>query len=271
MPRSAVPAERRAVAADTAGVEELSEVVPGFVYTADLIKQAQRTEKFVEAQWRKTRRANIGWRLYSGMTTVLVFLLGGALNYALPLERLIPVFFYQKPDGITEWALTTDSLPADLSDANIKAWLWQYVRAFEDYSWTEADYNHLVVSAMSAVPVRASYDAWISGKNPASYLAHYGKRAVIRVGFREITNFAHATESQPGRITIHYDRQVDIEGEPRQPAETWSASLEFIQDYKTGLRMQDIRSFNPSRIVVTAYPGAVSLPPAPGGLGGPRP
>jgi type IV secretory pathway component VirB8 len=271
MPRPGVPAERRAVAADTAGVEELSEIVPGFVYTADLIKQAQRTEKFVKAEWRKTRRSNIGWRVYGGMMTTLVFLLGGALNYALPLERLVPVFFYQKPDGVIETALTTESLPADLSDANIQAWLWQYVRAFEDYSWTESDYNHLVVSAMSAVPVRESYDAWISGKNPNSYLAIYGKRAVIRVGFREITNFERATEARPGRMTIHFDREVDIDGEPRQLPQTWSITLEFLQDYKRGLRVQDIRSFNPSRIVVTAYPGAKPLPPVGGGLGGPRP
>lgn len=234
--------------------------IPGFVYTDDLIRQAAATQKFVEGQWRRTRRANMGWRIYAGMMTLLVFLLGGALNYALPLEKLIPVFFYQRPDGVTETAITTDSLPADLSDANIQAWIWQYIMHRESYSWVEADYNHYLVSAMSSVPVRTAYDNWFNGKNPDSYLSAYGQHGIVRVALREVTQFERAKDGQPGRMTVHFDRQVVVEGEPKQPVQMWSATLQFLQDYSRGFNVQDIKSFNPSRIVVTSYPGSVPLP-----------
>ena len=178
------------------------------------------------------------------------------------------MFFYQKPDGVLETALTTDTLPADLTNANIQAWLWQYVQRRESYSWVEANYNHYVVSAMSSVPVRIAYDNWFNGKNPDSYLAAYGKRGIVRVAMREVTQFTRATAEQPGSITFHFDRQVDIEGQPRQAVQTWSATLEFLQDYNHGFSVQDIKSFNPSRIVVTSYPGSQLLPAITGSLSG---
>jgi type IV secretory pathway component VirB8 len=233
---------------------------PGFVYSEDLLRQALATEKFVDGQWRRTRRANMGWRLYGGLMTLLVGLLGGALNYALPLIRLEPVFFYQAPNGVVETAITTDSLPLDLSDANIQAWLWQYVLHRESYSWVESDYNHYLVEAMSSVPVRIAFDKWYQGNNPDSYLASYGQRGIIRVQLREITQFKRATGGQPGTITIHFDRLLNVEGEPKQPVQTWTATLQFLQDYSHGFSLQDIKSFNPSRIVVTSYPGSEPLP-----------
>lgn len=242
--------------------------IPGFVYTEDLIKQAAATVKFVEGEWRRVRRSNVGWRVYSAIMTLMVFLLGGALNYALPLEKLIPVFFWQRPDGVTETAITTDSLPAELSDANIQAWLWQYIMHRESYSWIEADYNHYVVDAMSSVPVRAAFEAWVTGKNPDSYLAFYGQRGTVRVRMKEVTQFEHAHDGQPGRITIHFNRQVTMEGEPKQPVEMWTASLQFLQDYKRGFDFWDIKMFNPSRIVVTSYPGSQPLPATPSSLQG---
>jgi type IV secretory pathway component VirB8 len=241
-------------------------LIPGFVYTNDLIKQAAATEKFVEREWRKTRRSNIVLRLYAAMMTVMVFLLGGTLNYAIPLQRLLPVFFYQRPDGVVETAITTDMLPADLSDANIQAWLWQYVLNRESYSWTEADGNHHVVNAMSSVPVRDAYNAWFNGKNPQSYMAVYGQRGIIRVALREVTQFSRAHDGQPGNITFHFDRLVTVEGEPKQKVQVWTVTLQFIQDYTRGFTLQDIKSFNPSRVLVTAYPGSQLLPAQIGSL-----
>lgn len=242
--------------------------LPNFVYVEHLIKQADEAEKWVQAQWRRTRRSNMGWRLYAGMMTIMVFLLGGALNYAIPLQRMIPVFFYQKPDGVLETALTTDTLPADLSDANIQSWLWQYVLHRESYSWVESDYNYYVVSAMSNVPVRSAYEAWFNGKNPDSYLAAYGRRGVVRVALREVTLFDRPSGGHPGRFTVHFDRQVELEGMPRQPLQTWTATVEFLQDYMRGFNIQDVKSFNPSRIVVTSYPGSQVLPAQAGTIQG---
>lgn len=239
---------------------------PGFVYTQDMLAQAAATEKFVATELKKVRRANVGWRLYSFGTTVLVVLLVSSLTYALPLVRLVPVYFSVRPDGVTETAITTDSLPDTLSDATIQAWLWQYVMHREGYSWIESDYNHYVVAAMSSVPVRDAYDAWFQGKNPQSYMNVYGRRGVIRVGLREVTQWQRPTESAPGKITMHFDRMVAVEGEPRKPPQTWTVTLEFLQDYRIGINVRDALTFNPLRIVVTDYPGAQSLPATPVGI-----
>lgn len=241
----------------------MSKFIPGIVQTEDLIRHAAMTEKFVAAEFRKTRRANWGWRLYAAMMTVMVFMLSGALNYALPLVRLVPVFFYQKPDGALETALTTESLPADLSDANIQAWLWQYIHARESYSWAETPYNHYVVNAMSTVPVRTAYDTWEDGKNPNSYQAAYGSHGVIRVQRCDVVSFERAHDGQPGQYIVHFARVVEVD-DHRQAPETWTATLHYLQDYTGGgLKISDVLSFNPSRIVITSYPGAHSLTDTP--------
>lgn len=234
--------------------------IPGFVYVKQLIEEAKSHQSYIALRDRRSRRTLWGYRLYAAMMTLMVFLLGGALNYAVPLIRLVPVITYLRPDGVTETALTTEELPADLTDATIQAWLWQYVMHREGYSWVEADYNHYLVSAMSDVPVREAYDAWMNGKNKDSPLVAYNTRGTIRVALREIIEWKRAYEGQPGVITFHFDRYVQVEGAPKQPVETWTATLQFIQDYKTGLRIADIKSFNPSRIVVTSYPGSQALP-----------
>jgi type IV secretory pathway component VirB8 len=241
----------------------MNDLVPGFVYSADLIKQATETEKWVASKYRREHGAKIGWKVFALFGWTFVGMLVYALDYTVPLQRLIPVFFYQRPDGVTETAMTTDSLPADLSDANIKAWLYQYVQHRESYSWAEYKANGYIVDAMSSDSVRAAYDAWADGSNKDSYVAAYGQRGIIRIALREVTHFEPATASRPGEYSIHIDRHADIEGMPRQPVETWSITLKFIQNYDRGFRINDIRSFNPSRIVVVSYPGPQVLTPSP--------
>lgn len=247
----------------------MSGTYPGFVYTKDMLDQAAATERFVKTEAKKVRRANVGWRVYALAMTALVGLLASSLTYALPLVRLVPVYFNVRSDGVTETAITTDSLPDTLSDATIQAWLWQYVMRREGYSWIESDYNHYVVAAMSSVPVRDAYDAWFQGKNPDSYMKKYGRRGVIRVGLREVTQWQRPTESSPGKITMHFDRMVAVEGEPRKPSQTWTVTLEFLQDYRVGISVRDVLTFNPLRIVVTDYPGAQELAKTPLGISTP--
>ena len=97
-------------------------------------------------------------------------ILVAALDYTIPMIRIVPVLLWTSPDGVTGAAVTPDSLPTDLSDASVKAWLWQYLMHRESYSWVEMDYNHYVVEAMSATPVRDAYDRWSSGRNADSYM-----------------------------------------------------------------------------------------------------
>lgn len=248
----------------------MSNFIPKFVFSADMQQHARTVEGFVKAEVRRTRRTNLGWRVYGLSMTGLVILLGGTLNYALPLKQIAPVYFYVRQDGVVETATTPDALPVELKDAALKAWLWQYVQRRESYSWAEAEYNHYVVSAMSSVPVRAAYDQWASGKNPHSYLAVYGKRGVVRVSLREI-QLDKDPNGDGGKVIIHFDRQVAIEGEHPQPVETWSVAMTFVQNYNFGLNIRDILQFNPGRIVITSYPAPQPLPAVSGGIQGAHP
>ena len=266
MPRPGVWDECRSVDAGALRFADQAlsdQTIPGFVGAADLIKQAEATEKWLKTEAKRSRHSRNGWRAYSLMVTALLAMSLTALNYAVPNIRLLPVLLWTSPDGVTGAAVTTDSLPADLSDASVKAWLWQYVMHREGFSWVEADYNHYVVEAMSDVPVREAYDRWISAKNKDSYLNKLGRRCVVRVAPREVTEFRRATSTIPGRFTMHFDRLVSCEDERKAPPDTWTVTLEYVAGYGIGLNIRDILSFNPSRIVVTAYPGALPLPAEP--------
>lgn len=246
----------------------MNDIMPGFVYTADLIKQANETEKWVKSKYTRERAAKIGWKVFAIAGWFVAVLAVGALDYAVPAIRLLPVFFYQKPDGVVETAMTTDSLPADLSDVNIQAWLWQYVQWRESYSWAEYLGNGYRVCAMSSEAVCSAYQIWADGKNKDSFVSVYNTRGVIRTAMAEVTHYERATASRPGEYTVHLNRQVDVDGDPHHQIETWSVTLKFLQDYSRGLRINDIRSFNPSRIVVVSYPGPQVISPKPSTIEG---
>jgi hypothetical protein len=133
------------------------------------------------------------------------------------------------------------------------------------------DYNHYVVEAMSATPVRDAYDRWSSGRNADSYMSKLGRRCVIRVAPREVTEFRRATRETAGKLTLHFDRLVTCEDQKKTAPETWTVSLEYLAGLDTGLNVRDILSFNPARIVVTDYPGPLPLPSESNGLQGTTP
>lgn len=235
-----------------------------FVFTPDLLRQAKQVETWVKRDNRKVRRANFGWRVTAILLFLMCIILGGALNYAVPLIRFIPVFFYQRADGGTEFALTTDSMPVELADASVQSALWQYTMYREGYSWEMADYAHHVVMGLSDEKTGDLYDKWATGANPDSYLRVYGKDTVIRVGLVEITDYQRATAAAPGLITIHYNRIVYTRGEPTQKA-LWTVTMHFVQPYRgPALKIKDIIEFNPMRLVVVGYgpPLDISKEPA---------
>jgi len=258
--------EHKAEAEPSASEEPTEAEVPprDFIYSKDALRQKREVETWTRREIRKTRRIN--WTLGIGlaaMTSVAV-LEGFALVSAIPLIRVLPVFFHIKPSGVMETVITTESLPGKLADAAVQSSLWQYVLHREGYSYIEQDYNNLVVQSMSAGPVRERYREWSSGKNPRSYQAIYGRKAVLRVEMREVLNYQPSIGGLPGRITFHFDLWEYHEGEPppKEPM-TYTTSLEFIQDYQTGFDTRHIIEFNPLRIVVTAYPGPTALPGKP--------
>lgn len=232
-----------------------------YIFSADAQQQAKQVDTWVTREERKIKKKYVGLWAGNIIQAFVIILLSSALFYATPLIRLIPVFFYAKPDGILETAITTDSLTDQLRDADIQAWLWQYVRAREGYSYLEMDYNNRVVQAMSSQPVREAYQEWSSGKNPESYQAKLGKKGIVRVERDAVADYQESRGGQPGRIIFHYDRYVQIDGEPKQPKVTYTVVMGFIVGYRTGFNVKDILEFNPSRIVVTAYPGSEEVAP----------
>lgn len=250
----------------TASEEQPEAEIPprDFIFSTDSLRQKKAVETWTKRELRKTKRIN--WTLGIGFAamTLVSILEGFALLSAIPLIRILPVFYYVKPDGVLETAITTDSLPQMHADAAVKTSLWQYVMHREGYSYVELDYSNKVVQSMSSQPVREAYVEWSRAKNPKSYQAIYGRKVVLRVEMREALNYYPSVGGLPGRITFHFDLWEYHEGEPPPKESTqYTTSLEFIQDYQTGFDMRDILMFNPMRIVVTAYPGATPLPGKP--------
>jgi len=240
--------------------------LPNYVYSQDQIRQAAEIETWRLREARKIKRVNRLLIGYAVMITILFVLQGGALAYALPLIRILPIYFYVRSDGVLEAAITTDSFPNQkLSDSAVQTFLWTYVRYRESYSWVEQDFNNHIVQTMSAGPVRDSYLQFSNGKNPNSYLAKFGRKGVIRVELIEVPLDYHPSlGGQPGRVTFHFNRKVWVEGEPEQKAAPYTVTLEFIQNYSTGFDVKDLLQYNPFRIVVTEYTGAVPLQVEPG-------
>lgn len=230
-----------------------------FVYVEDLNRQVKAIDTWVKRENRKIGRLNtvLVWCLAAA--GIVIMLQAGALNWAVPLIRLVPVFFYARADGATEFALTTDSMPADLADAVAQSALWQYVQHRESYSWTEVDWNHHVVMAMSDQKIADAYDKWASGQNPDSYLRTYSQQTVIRTGMRGIRAFERATSFSPGTIIIRYERAVFTRDAPTQ-SNLWEVTLHYVHDYSgKGLHIRDVLEFNPTRIVVVGYDAPIDL------------
>jgi type IV secretory pathway component VirB8 len=239
--------------------------LPGYVYSEHLIQQAARVETMAAREARKTKRVNRALVAYSVMITALFIMQGVSLTYAIPLIRIMPVYFWSRSDGVIEAALTTDSMPTkNWGDMAVQTFLWQYVRARESYSYQEQDMNNYIVQTMSSKPVSELYQQWSNGKNPKSHQAILGKKGVIRIEMVDVLNYQPSIDQQPGRVTFHYEQKVWVEGEPEQNPSAFSVTLEFIKDYPNGFNMKNIMMNNPFRIVVTAYPGAYPLSIKPG-------
>ncbi len=242
-------------------------LVPTFAYSAELTKRAAETESLVEQAFRKTYRSGIWKNVVIALLLIACFLQAIVNAFAVPNIHFVPVFFWARPDGVVETAITTDSLPMTMSDDIIKGILWRYIVAREEYSWVEADFNHYLVIAMSSRPVAEAYEAWSSGANKESYLARYGDRCIIKVDrLDEDVDWKPAINGQKGHYQLRFNRLFQCQGEPRR-IETWTVSLGFVQNYRANLRVHDVKAFNQARIVVTEYPGATQLAGKPAATG----
>ena len=197
------------------------------------------------------KRAQAVSTLLKAMLVVSVgvnVLQAASLFYAVPLIRVVPVFAWARPDGTVESAVTTASLPDTLSNAQRRAWLWQYVRLRETYNAVEADYNYNVVSGMSTPAVRAEYQEYANNKRPGvpSLAKILGRLGSVAVTFRD-------SEIEGDKFRVRFYRLVTEEGRP-PTCTPWHASLSF-GDLFVAPVVQRV-TYNPGALVVTGYPGA---------------
>lgn len=236
------------------------DVVPApFAYATNLLERQAQTETAVQREWRQSRRSNFWLRIFLGLSVVLNLSLSASLNATIPNIRFLPVFLWADASGVVQSAITTDAIPEVLSDPLVKLILWNYVRAREEYSWADSDFNHYMVLAMSARPVAEAYEAWFSGTNPSSWQRIYGERCIVKVDrLDEDVAWQPAINTQEGTYLFHFKRLFQCRGEP-QKVETWTVGMKFVQNYSQNMKLHDIKAFNPARIVVTDYPGATVL------------
>ncbi len=234
-------------------------LLPGLVYTKDLVKQFESVESFVKTNWKKTRRSNVFWRSYSFVTTVMVILLTWIIGYTVPNIRLLPVFFGIDASGMMRAEISPDNMQDYMNGAAIKSALFQYVQWREGYIAGSVDaYNHYRVDAMSSPGVREQYDAWTNPKNLGSHVATMGTHGALFIDLFDIPpkEFHPAAGKQPGSITIYYKLTLKDDALPPQPSHIFSTTFTYeIDETGGGMDVHDILTFNPLRLFVTNYPG----------------
>ncbi len=176
-----------------------------------------------------------------------------ALVYTVPLIRVIPTFIYAKEDGTFEAAITTGSLPPNLSQSAQISAAWQFVRLYEGYSQAESEYAWNVVSAMAAKPVRDQYQADHDPKNKQAPINVLAEKAVVHVDFVSATP---ACDGCVNRYNFRFVRTIKVAGDPRIQRSVWVATVSWTMDQAIRIDFRQRLTFNQPGLVVTEYPGA---------------
>jgi type IV secretion system protein VirB8 len=203
---------------------------------------------FQQREVRRSRRVSlfaVGW---ASVATVLLCVNIVTLSYTVPSVHLVPLWIYNHPDGTVDVVHNQSSLPEAISDADKRAWLWQYVKLRESYVWPDAHDNYDVVSAMSAPDVRDRFQAWYNDKIPDAPgpVKSLGKDGVIQVKLRD-------SDLVGDIFTVRYCRYVELPGQ-RPVVQPMIAKLHF-QTLNTVTLLERIQ-YNPGALIVTSYPGA---------------
>ena len=196
-------------------------------------------------------------RLYLRLSMVGNVLLFGTtvaglygLDQLIPTVRVVPVFAWARPDGTIDSAVTTSELPDSITQAETRAALWRYVEERESYSWPEARSEYDIASAMSAPTVRDAYQRSVSGKNPTSPMAKYGKTGTIRIDY--------VSSSLSGdQYTVHFTRSVQSEEASKPVLSRWTATLDY--ETRDTVPLAERLTFNPTGVLITSYPGAEQI------------
>ncbi|WP_244561477.1 type IV secretion system protein VirB8 [Ensifer aridi] len=161
----------------------------------------------------------------------------------VPLNKLVPVYLWVRPDGTVDSEVSVSRLPATQEEAVVNASLWQYVRLRESYTADTAQYAYDLVSSFSAPAVRQEYQEFFNYPNPESPQVVIGKR-----GRLEVEHIA-SNDITPAVQQIRYKRTLVLEGQ-MPVVSTWTATVRY--EKVTSLPGRS-RLTNPGGLVVTSY------------------
>lgn len=220
------------------------------INSARLAEYFREVESFQKARARGAQRsARLAWSL-AGIALLTNVALGIAISSMLPLERLVPLYLWVRPDGTVDSASAISDLPATRSAAVIRAALWQYVRDRESYDFADARYRYDLVSLMSMPNVRDTYQHWFLSANSASPQNTIGRRGQVSAAMITMSFVRRHV------ALVRYRRTVLMYG-GSSTTTTWTATVEFERVDK--LPAAD-RLIDPGGIVVTNYQNSEDSP-----------
>ena len=179
----------------------------------------------------------------AGISILANFGLVWSLAALMPLQKIVPVYLWVRPDGTVDNSVAMSRLPATQSDAVVSAALWEYVRLREGYSYDTAQYGYDAVSRMSSDRARDVYQGWFNYPNPVSPQVVVGQKGQI-----DIEHISTARLS-PAVVQVRYRHIVTMTGQ-RPVTTTWTATLQY--SLVTALPAT-ARLNNPGGVLVTSY------------------
>ncbi|MBA5724680.1 type IV secretion system protein VirB8 [Bombella favorum] len=208
-----------------------------------LAEYYEKVETFQEARARAVTRINKF--LVVGLTLSMLANLGLVWSVValFPLEKLVPMPLWVRPDGTVDSEISMSRLPKTMDDAVVNAAVWQYVRLREGYTYATAQYAYDTVSLMSTDAVRDAYQNWFNFPNPKSPQVTVGQRGQIDVEELSMAPIGGNV------IQVRFRRRVSMEG--AKPVETtWIATVQIM-------KVQDIppkaRLSNPGGVIISSY------------------
>lgn len=203
----------------------------------------EQVETFQKMRARSVVRINKF--LLAGLAVSMLANMGLAwsIGALLPLEKLVPMPLWVRPDGTVDSEISMSRLPKTMDEAVVNAAVWQYVRLREGYTYATAQYAYDTVSLMSSDQVRDQYQSWFNFPNPKSPQMTVGKKGQIDVEEVSLAPIGNSV------IQVRFRRIMSMDGQ-RPQVTTWTATVQI-------LRITDLpakaRLNNPGGVIVTSY------------------
>ncbi|MCZ7976384.1 type IV secretion system protein VirB8 [Agrobacterium tumefaciens] len=214
-----------------------------------LVEREALADHYKEVEAFQSARARSARRISRALAALAVIAVAGnvaqafAIAVMLPLNKLVPVYLWVRPDGTVDSEVSISRLPATQEQAVVNASLWEYVRLRESYSADTAQYAYDLVSSFSAPTVRQDYQQFFNYPSPSSPQTIIGKRGKLEA------EHIGSNELMPGVQQIRYKRTLIMEGQA-PIVTTWTATVHY--ETVTNLPGR-LRLTNPGGLIVTSY------------------